>query len=540
MPPKAKKEKIVLSLYINKTPYKFGCLCTFCNKLPANLHCPECPDFFCKDCDITSHSHKKRAAHVRFRMSRLNLAQAAGLLTRFVRLVQHLRRCMVLVRKKIRRYFDKHTLCHYYYNSVNGTTAWRKPYVLRSAELFPFIEAPVAASKIQNMYHLWRGRIKCNAKLALYYRKIFDRSRGRFYYAWHGPSKLLPEASWKIPKLCGKRGYLRDILPIYTRDVAAIIIQRKWRAICTWEMLWALTRAAYDQLWDPVSGSFTYLHRTTDVLLLDKPKLLRSQPWDPNYVREWDRDQVKLFMRRIGLKQYAQSLYNYGIDGKTLIQLDAEDYTNLNIVNKVHRRKIAVEVEKRMGVIKVERVSEEHLKRREKIRKIKLFNIAATAIQSRFRVYLARKELWLKKELIRLEQFARDVQAEIAKSGIWWTIREDIPSKDRLLFSSVNLAKFYADKAEDERRKGIKVDPTRKKTKTSFERLKNPLDLFYLPAINMKDFGRLRVHETVSGWGSYNSNSGAFEQLDLSAGLCMENFVGMTNITKVCPYLSPC
>lgn len=532
MPPKVKgQKKVELSLYINKTAYKFGCACTFCNKVTAILHCPDCPDFFCKDCDVTAHSHKKRADHVRFRMSRLNMAQASGFITRFIRLVRHLRRCIGLARKKIRRYFDKRTLCHYYYNTVYGTTSWRKPYVLRSEELFPFWDVPLAASKIQNVYHLWKSRIKINAKLREYYRKIFDRSRGRFYYAWHGPSKLLPEASWRAPKLCGRRGYPKDILPIYTKDVAAIVIQRKWRAICTWEMLWALTRAAYEQLWDPVLGRFTYLHRTTDVLLLEKPRLLRSQPWDPNYIKDWDLDQVRLFMRRIGLKMYANDLYKYGIDGKTLVLLDEEDFDNLGIMNRVHRRKVEVEVEKRMGVIKRERISEEHMMRREKIRKIKLFNRAALAIQARFRCYLAKKELWLRKELLRLEEFAREVKAEIARSGIWWTMREDVPSKDRLLFSSVNLAKFYADKAEEERRAGIVRQVKAKRS--GFSLLKNPLDVLNVPHINMKDFGRLRAHETTQGWGTFSSRGGKFTPVNMSDGLHMENFVGMSNITKL-------
>ena len=40
-----KKKKIVISLWINKTKYNYGCLCTFCGKIPAILHCPDCPDF---------------------------------------------------------------------------------------------------------------------------------------------------------------------------------------------------------------------------------------------------------------------------------------------------------------------------------------------------------------------------------------------------------------------------------------------------------------------------------------------------------------
>ena len=535
MPPKGKdkgKKKVELTLYSRGTPYKFGCLCTFCNKLAATLHCPECPDFFCKDCDITAHSHQKRKDHIRFKLSKLSLAQAGTLITHYVRLVQHLRRCMTLARKRIKRYFDKRTLNHYYFNTVYGMTTWRKPYCLRKEELFPFWDTEYAGSKIQNMYHLWQARFKSNAKLKEYYRKIFSRAHGKFYYAWHGPSKLLPSSSWIAPKLCGKRGFPKDIKPIFTNDAACVVIQRKWRAVCVRAMLCALCRAAYDQLWDPVMGRFTYFHRETEILYQDKPKLLRKQRWDPNFVPDWTKEEVVVFMRRIGLKQYIKGMYEYGIDGKTLTLLDDEDFENLNIFNKVHRRKIQVEIERRIGVVKKERVSEEHLMRKEKIRKIKLFNLAAAAIQGRYRIYLAKKEVWLRKEMIRLQRQRQEIEAEVAKNGVWWPNREDIPSKDMLLFSNLNLAQFYREKAEEEFRKGI-VKPPR--PKQLLDVLRNTHDTAYLlPAINMKEFGRRRVHMTASGgWGTFLPKLG-FKSFDLSAGLNMQNFAGQDNFTKQC------
>lgn len=50
----------------------------------------------------------------------------------------------------------------------------------------------------------------------------------------------------------GKRSFPKDILPIYTVDVAAIIIQRKWRTILIRSFFQALARATYDEIWDPV------------------------------------------------------------------------------------------------------------------------------------------------------------------------------------------------------------------------------------------------------------------------------------------------
>ena len=72
----------------------------------------------------------------------------------------------------------------------------------------------------------------------------------------------------------GKRSFPKDILPIYTRDVACIIIQRKWRGILMRQFLRALVRATHDEVWDPVRGRFNYYHREAETLHQEKPRLL--------------------------------------------------------------------------------------------------------------------------------------------------------------------------------------------------------------------------------------------------------------------------
>lgn len=343
---KEKKKKIVISLYINQTPYEFGCLCTFCTKIPAVLHCAECTDFYCLDCDATAHSTKKRRGHIRNQLSKLDKDTAGRKVTYAVRYHGHLLMLQAKCRATFRRFFDAKTLCHYYYNPVYRTTSWRKPYCLRKTELLPFMTEEQGAALMQVLYRKWIARQKVISLINLYYRKIFDRLRGRFYYAFNGKSKLLPRQSWRPPRFFGMRGYMKDILPIFTPDVACIVIQRKWRALSVRKMLWALTRAAYDQIWDPVNGRWTYFHRETEILYDQKPLLMKYQPWDPDNVLEWSVERVSLFLRRIGLKQYVKPLANYGVDGRSLALLDDEDFDNLEIWNRVHRRKIQYEVKR--------------------------------------------------------------------------------------------------------------------------------------------------------------------------------------------------
>ena len=118
--------------------------------------------------------------------------------------------------------------------------------------------------------------------------------------------------------------------------------------------------------------------------------------------------------------------------------LEDEDFDNLNVHSTLHRKKVRVELKKRYPHEFRERVSEEMTLRREAIRKFKLFTMASNHIQAVFRGYLARKAVWLMKELKRLEKFERDMKAEVEHSGIWWTNREEIPARRMLPYNTAN------------------------------------------------------------------------------------------------------
>jgi hypothetical protein len=201
---KDKKQAVEISLWINGVKYQYGLLCTFCAKITAVLHCPECTDFYCQNCDITAHNTKKRKHHIRSVLSKLNLNSAARIVTRAVRRYGHLRLLQRLCRKQFRRLFDKKTLNYYYLNKKYGTVSWRKPYCLRKLELAPYMRKDYAASKIQNLYYLWQARVKARTALLQQYTKIFDRTHGRFYYAYNGKSKLISRSSWRKPFLIGR------------------------------------------------------------------------------------------------------------------------------------------------------------------------------------------------------------------------------------------------------------------------------------------------------------------------------------------------
>lgn len=177
-------------------------------------------------------------------MSLLTLDTAARLCTFAVRYCAHLKKLQLKCRMKFRRYLDnttitatpmklkKHKPASYYYNTVYKSSSWNKPYCMRGQELYPIITRNQAASLIQGLYKMYKARQKVIKKIVSHYVKIFDRVGGTFYYAYNGPSLLIPKQKWKKPMALGKRGYnLYDIDVLYTIDISAIKIQNKWRSV---------------------------------------------------------------------------------------------------------------------------------------------------------------------------------------------------------------------------------------------------------------------------------------------------------------------
>lgn len=449
------------------------------------VHCKDCGDFYCQPCDTTAHKTKKRRNHIRLTLSVYDLNAAALYVTRYVRRFAILKELQKRCRQKIRRYFDRTTFNHYYYNSVYGTVTWKKPYILRQLELAPFFDPYMAACKCQGLHRCWIARDKVRKLLLGQYKRIFDRQRGYFYYAYNGKSLLIPKSSWKKPRYCGKRSYPSDIPTVFTVDVAAVVIQRKWRAVLLRDFLRALTRASFEQQWDPVKGRWNYVNKIQDIVLDRKPLVMRKQPWDPNNVTEWSSYRVSVFLRRIGQKKLLRKFEAYGVDGKVFAMLDREDFDNMGITNRVSIKKIQLELAKIFVLDAKFKMSDEHAARREKIRRAKLNSSAACRIQKNFRVYLLRKELSLRAEIRRVTIAKAKLDEDIKKEGVWWINRDDIPSKlfkgDRVLKVESTVTKVLLTEGGEE------MEKVEEKVKLS------------LPPI--KSFGKRRDHLSCSGWG---------------------------------------
>lgn len=117
------------------------------------------------------------------------------------------------------------------------------------------------------------------------------------------------------------------------------------------------------------------------ILQAEKPKLLGSELWRPNDVVQWSRAKVLVFLRRMGLKQYVKNFVEYEVDGRALVLLDDEDFDNMEIENKIHRKKIKLEVERIFTLKNAAAMARDHEIRRERIRKQKLFWLSALTLQ---------------------------------------------------------------------------------------------------------------------------------------------------------------
>ena len=205
-----------------------------------------------------------------------------------------------------------------------------------------------------------------------------------------------------------RKNFPNDIPAIYTKDVSAVIIQNKWRAVLMRRFLRAVVRVVYVEKWDPVDGTYKYLNTNTNMLQVEKPKLLGSELWRPNNIIEWDSARVILWLRRIGLKMYVGKFQEYEVDGRALALLDDEDFDNMEIFNKIHRKKIWVEIKRIFTLKDVGNMARAHEIRREKIRKAKLFNASAIILQRCYRGYYARCLVWNRREVLRVSESLKE------------------------------------------------------------------------------------------------------------------------------------
>ena len=139
-------------------------------------------------------------------------------------------------------------------------------------------------------------------------------------------------------------------------------------------------------------------------------------------------DEVALFFRRIGFKIYTQHIYDFKIDGKTLLFLDDDDFQFINIFNKLHIKKIAVEIHRRYPMSqarkeKAKALKSEYLLRRKALERTQYFIRMAQRIQRNFRAYLQRKEARLQEELWRLQEQQKRTLEETEQTSEWWLER---------------------------------------------------------------------------------------------------------------------
>jgi hypothetical protein len=148
--------------------------------------------------------------------------------------------------------------------------------------------------------------------------------------------------------------------------------------------------------------------------------------------------------------------------------------------------------------------------------------MASNHIQAVFRGYLARKAVWLKKELIRVALFQETLAKEVDYSSIWWTKREEIPTRRMVPYNAANPRAVV--EIEEPETPGI------------LDNLKGKGTQLKLPAIPLKLFGRKRDHRTLKGWGRIDAKHD-FNAVDISAyldhkGRGAENFTGTDNLTR--------
>lgn len=277
---------------------------------------------------------------------------------------------------------------------------------------------------------MWKARTVTSGLLLQKYHRIFDRMKGRFYYVFSGKSTLISRSSWFAPRIFKYRGFKDNIHAVYTEDVAAIIIQQKWRTLLMRRFLKALVRINFIERWDPIALKYKYVNIETDESSDKKPLLLGSEAFDVNDVTIWTPEQTALFIRRLGMRKYGYDaiIRKYKIDGQLLLFFQTEDFEDVGIKNRVHIRRIEVELQKIFPDNRRDAISAIFRTKREKMKRFKELEKAATDLQRVYRGHLARVERKYLLEKLRIDTHERVQYENDTKMGTWW-LQQNIPKE---------------------------------------------------------------------------------------------------------------
>lgn len=213
-----------------------------------------------------------------------------------------------------------------------------------------------------------------------------------------------------------------------------------------------------------------------------------------------------MFLRRLGLKEYSETFYSYGVDGNVLLKLNDEDFENLNITNKIHRKKILIELERICPLDSrgdVEDIDDLHI-RRERMKTLKRRSYAVSVIQRIYRRYAGKAFIARLKLEVDLNYKKQLLAHSIKESNGWWTEKE-IPSKN-----ITNLTLVELDEKEKNRREkeDVLVLKNKRERANSIRLKKSFLEKKgYL--IEAEKYGKNKGENNGNGTSGNNGNSGS-------------------------------
>jgi hypothetical protein len=234
------------------------------------------------------------------------------------------------------------------------------------------------------------------------------------------------QVSWTKPVLL----YSQDLVPLWTDDIAAIRIQGMWQTYLAKQWIRSVVRTNYKRILDPLSGEFFYRNKVTKHMMWSLPNLLGGERWNPMDMREWDVQEVTVWLRRLRFrdsKKYVATFEKFQVNGKLLLCMEQEDFeTYMGFKNLFEVRRLFLEIERVMerrvmkNFYRHYKPGAEEVTRRDRLRTHDEMERACIKIQGGFRYYLSNRAIQKLKLLGRLAVAEKKRREEQQKSAIWW------------------------------------------------------------------------------------------------------------------------
>ena len=227
----------------------------------------------------------------------------------------------IRVKKKARitwkRIFDPSFDVYFWYNSINGSSQWDVP---KYMELFNDRDLK-SSIEIQKIIRSFLSKRKVKKLADSKWTRFFDAKQNRFYWMTNIDGKTF----WNATPWLKKQEIRMNPEDVMLYDQYLKIKELEEKLLIKNDEIIKVRKLRYEELEPQV--------------IIDRVKSAKNLERNKN-MDTWTTDELAAFFVELKMDEYIEFIYQNRVDGLLFINLVDDDWTDMGIISRFHRRKL--------------------------------------------------------------------------------------------------------------------------------------------------------------------------------------------------------